>query len=263
MTTVTQTLWRKWLFYRNLLAAFFVLNVFCVASGFVLSFNYWGFKQSLRDKHQTELRKLAASADLERQVAGLESTLFAGAKADRASLLREAGEWHQLKAHLAASGLLEKYPLHEATIADPKSALAYLKDIKTGLAGERKAVYENLTAMVESYSDTTREIVVIGGFTLLFGLVLPGFVLWRLTRLLKSSTEQLRHTAREIVDEWLRQNDKYGAEPFKNPEFWVQLFLLTTQFSGRAMGHPMAQLAGEMAGLVRHELEKSRGPRAA
>lgn len=263
MTSSAERLWRKWYLYRNLLVGFFVLNVFCVVSGFVLSFNYWGFKQSLRDQHRTELEKLSATADLERQVAELENLLYNGPKLERAALFREATEWQKLQSYLHASGLSNKFPFSEATVATPKSGLAYLKDIKTNLADERKKAFNKVSEMVESYSDTTREIIIIGALTLLFGLVIPGFIVWRLTRLLKRTTEQLRQTAREIADEWLRQNDKFGADGFKTVEFWVEMALLATQFTGRAANHPMAQLAGELAGLVRQEIEKSRAAKAA
>jgi hypothetical protein len=38
---------------------------------------------------------------------------------------------------------------------------------------------------------------------------------------------------------------------------------LATQIVGRSTNHPMAQLTGEMAHLVRQELDKSRSSKAA
>ncbi len=266
MTSSFQQLWRKWVLYRNLLLVFFLLNVFCVVSGFVLSFNYWGFKQSLREKHKHELQKLSSSADLERLLAELENVIYTGSKAgtERAAIFREANEWQKLGQYLAASGLNEKFKIDENIIDQPKTALLFLKDIKTSLAGERKAAFEKISTMVESYSNTTWELVTIGGLTLLFGLVIPAFIMMMLTRLLKRTTDELRQSARDIVKEWVNQNTKFGgADAFKNVEFWVEMALLAAQFTGRATNHPMAQLAGELAQLIRQELDKSRDARAA
>jgi hypothetical protein len=254
-------LWRKWQLYKKLLIGFFVLNVFCVVSGFVLSFNYWGFKQSLREQHQVELTKLSASADLERQIAELENDVVISS--DRASIFKEATEWQKLQNHLVASGLGEKFLIEPKAVADRKTALAFLRDIKQSLAGERKAAFDKLSNMVESYSDTTWELVSIGILTLLFGLIIPGFIIWQLTRLLKRTTDELRQSAREIAREWIAQNEKFGGEGFKNIEFWVEIALLGAQIAGRSAGHPVAQMTGELALLIRQELEKSRSKPAA
>lgn len=265
------SLWRKWRFYKKLLMGFFVLNVFCVVSGFVLSFNYWGFKQSLRDQHQNELKKLAASADLERQVAELENDVVVSTApalrgdrlSDRATVFKEAAEWQKLEAYLRQSGLYEKFPVDSKMIADPKEALAYLRDIKQNLASERKATFDKLSDMVESYSDTTWELISIGVFTLLFGLIIPGYIIWLITRLLRRTTEELRQSAREIAHEWMAQSEKYHGDAFKNAEFWVQMGLLGTQILSKSVPHPVAQLTGEMAHLIRQELDKSRNQKVA
>ena len=103
-----------------------------------------------------------------------------------------------------------------------------------------------------------KELIIVGILTLTFGIILPSYIFYRMGRMMSHVRGELVNAAREIAKEWMQQFEKYDQEPFKNVDFWTNAVLLSAEQLGRYYSHPMAQFGGELAGLVRMEINKIR-----
>ncbi len=103
-----------------------------------------------------------------------------------------------------------------------------------------------------------KELIAVGGLTLTFGIILPLYVLLKIGLMMDHARRELERAARDIAQEWMRQFEKYDQDPFKNVDFWMNAVLLSAEQVGRYYKHPMANFGGELAGLVRLELNKIR-----
>lgn len=103
-----------------------------------------------------------------------------------------------------------------------------------------------------------KELIIIGALTMTFGILLPTYIFYQMTNMAKQIRNELANAAREIAKEWMQQFEKYDQEPFRNVDFWANAVLLSAEQMGRYYNHPLAQFSGEMAGLVRTEINKIR-----
>lgn len=109
-----------------------------------------------------------------------------------------------------------------------------------------------------SAPDKVKQLIIVGLLTFVFGLVLPMYLFFKIGSMLNDARKELEEAARQIAREWMKQFEKYDEQAFKNVDFWMNALLLGAEQVGRYYHHPIANLGGELARLVRQEIHKIR-----
>lgn len=237
---------RKWRFYRTALATCFFLNVLCIMTGMVLSVDHW--RTALKtDANQTQLFDRLDAAD-RIQVA------IQNLRLPKKDATLEFENWSEIKIQLQVIGS-EAFPL--AALSSNETKSAYLNRLETEMRDKKSMWMSEWRKSRVRDSHVVRTIIVISALALLFGLVLPLYCFSRITRVLVRTKNDIHKAAQNIVSEWLKAAHRYGEKPFRSVEFWLHIVLIAATYLGTSSRHPAAQVAGELAHLVRAELKKS------
>jgi hypothetical protein len=253
---------RKIKLYKNLLWFFFALNVFVLVSGGILGLDYWYSKKKWSDRQD----KLFVSINLAHEV---EAKLFAlshqepvelkGKSLDKKTEGQLFGRFHQwqklqeeikeLKSISGYGGLsLLQYDANGPKLAQVKKIYREVQELKKNQQGKIIAVKGILF-------DSTFALTMITLSTLLFGIIIPGFIFAFLTRALWRAQNELQKHVREWMNEWVKQSKAAGGEPFRNPQFWANMALLTVESFAAFSKHPIAHISGDLTYLIRQELQ--------
>jgi hypothetical protein len=92
---------------------------------------------------------------------------------------------------------------------------------------------------------------------LLFGFLFPTLIMWLIARAMGSLRREMHSAVIEFLRGWRSAENAYGPGAFKSPEFWLQIVLMTGQFAGQMSSHPTAQIASELAYIIRQELQRA------
>ncbi len=106
--------------------------------------------------------------------------------------------------------------------------------------------------------EKVKQLIIVGFLTFIFGICAPMYLFYKVGDMLNRARKELEQAAREIAREWIKQFEKYDENAFKNIDFWMNAILLSAEQFGRYYHHPVANLSGELAGLVRQEMKKIR-----
>jgi len=100
------------------------------------------------------------------------------------------------------------------------------------------------------------EIMSVGIGTLLFGLVLPGFLLYQAELRVREARRRLDAHLAELVTLWTQSFKDYQGEVFKNPLFWGNMILLAVEEFGQEMDHPLMNVFLELSPHLRKEIHR-------
>ncbi len=106
---------------------------------------------------------------------------------------------------------------------------------------------------------TQKELIATGILTLIFGIVLPMSVMALMARAINTLRHEIQGSVLDFLRNWRKTEQDYSgdAPAFKNPEFWLQIALLSGQFFGQVSVNPAVQVAGEIAFTIRQELQRA------
>ncbi len=267
MTPLFDGYLRQWRIYKTAMIVFLAINVFSLALALVLSVRYFGFKRSAAVEQKTLLHKIELIDDVFDSFAEIEKNSFLIGKSksvrttqEEESVLKLLKNWDALKtlsAEIETPLPSTQHPL----LLDDKTK-ASLVESRAGLTTLRHQFFGELNSRLESYHQNQIELILTGLLTLLFGIVLPQFVLYLIARTMNRVRVEMQNTVRDILKSFNETSAAFGPKPFQNVEFWLQILLLSGEQASRLSRHPVAHIAGEMAFLVRQELKQS-GHRAA
>jgi hypothetical protein len=261
MTPIFDRYLKQWRLYKTAMIVFIAINVFSLALSVVLAIRYFGFKHNLAIEQNQKLHKIElidaafeSLSEIEKNAFAVKSAKSIQTTQDEERVLKLLHNWQDLRSlavELEAPLPETDHPL----LLDEKTRLKLI-DSRAGLISLRRKLFADIHTSLESYEHNQVELIVTGLLTLIFGLLLPQAALYMMGRALNRVRLEMQNTVREILKSWNETSMAFGPKPFQNVEFWLQILLLAGEQTGRMSGHPMAQIAAEMAYLVRQELRR-------
>lgn len=236
----------KWRFYRNTLVACFFINVVVVITGMCLAVDHWHSAYKSGESQERLFSRLESADKIETAIQNL--------KSGKKDATNDFINWSELKIQLTAIG---GAPLSLEAMNSPESKTAYLTSLETDVRSQKLQWMKDWRAAQSRDSNVVRLIIVISFLSLTFGLLLPLYCFARISKILVRTKEDLQKAAQNIVAEWLKAAHRFGEDPFRNIEFWLHIVLIAAAYLGESSRHPAAQVAGELAHLVRRELKKN------
>jgi hypothetical protein len=268
MTPTLDRFFRQWSLYKNALIVFLTINVFSVALSFFLAFYYFGSKRDVGHQQTQTLQQLQLADQtlthlqgLRKKVAG-KKTFQLRTRADEISALETLSLWNDLKNNLVVLGLQMSGNDFIGFISTAETETE-LSRLEKELSAKKQSNIETMLLQMKSFDNLTRVLLWTGLATLLFGLILPQYVLYKMGKTLNAIRLEMQHSALQFIKVWAETRAGFGDGAFKNVDFWMQILLLSTQHMSRLSSHPALQVTSELAYLVREELKKSAENKAA
>lgn len=237
----------KWRFYRNTLVACFFINVLVVITGMCLAVDHWHTALKGSGSQEQLFSRLESADKLEVAVQNLKSP----SKKDATS---EFLNWSEIKIQLMEIGA-PALPLEVMNSSEARAA--YLAGLETDIRSKKMTWMKEWRQTQSRDAHVVRLIIIISALSLIFGLLLPLYCFHRISRILVRTKDDLQKAAQNIVAEWLKAAHRFGEDPFRNIEFWLHIVLIAAAYIGESSRHPAAQVAAELAHLVRRELKKN------
>jgi hypothetical protein len=252
-------------FYKRAFVFFAVVNAFSLSASLVVGFRYFAFKRSAVTAQQALLDK-ASEADravdilnhLHHDLATKHLNLKS--RSDELEVLAILDRWQtarQLVQHLGVT-----VPDSLRLLGEDSSSNSALELLLSRLTEMKAATFNELHENLASFSGVQKELVLTGLLTLIFGFLLPTAIMVYAGRAINALRKEMQSAIVEFLRSWKDATSAHGPGAFKDPDFWLKILLLVGQYSGQMSSHPVAQIAGEIAFVVRQELQRA-GPSAA
>jgi hypothetical protein len=268
MTPTLDRFFRQWSLYKNAMIVFLTINVFSVALSLFLASYYFGSKRDVGHKQTQTLQQLQVADQTLTQLqnlrknVGSKKTFQLRTRADELAALQTLSLWNDLKNNLTTLGLQMSGGDFIGFISTSETDTE-LSRLENELSAKKQSHIETMLSQMKSFDNLTRVLMWTGLVTLLFGLILPQYVLYKMGKTLNAIRIEMQQSALQFIKVWAETRAGFGEDAFKNVDFWMQILLLTTQHLSRLSSHPALQVTSELAFLVREELKKSAGNKAA
>lgn len=261
MTPTIDHYLNQWARYKVALIIFFAINVFSVILALVLSVNYFALRHNFANQQLQTITNLEITDQALSQLSHIR-TEIAGRKTFSVRTTEEETHMLQLLSHtLELKNLLQQ--LHTGPVEHDLTVListfknqsqAHL--LREQLTGIKQQLWLDLKSQIKSNDNKTRLLIVTGLLTLIFGLILPSFIIYLMSQGLNHIRIEMQNTVFDFIKNWNITRDNFGDEAFKNVEFWLQIILLIGSTGGRMSSHPVAKISSELAHIIRLELQK-------
>ena len=231
--------------YNRFFSLLLFFNCFVVGSSAILAFKYWHKRDIWSDKYQK-------NSTQKKQLTRLRTHAFELQEKSKSTNPQEMQwKWTQLSmalgAAMASDELDDALPMFSGTHGT--TALIHFVDMKMQKIDEQLANYYS------SFSASSHELVWVGLFTFLLGILVPGilFTLFLLSvyRAKKQMTAQISSWAKNFSA--LSTHDK---KDLKDINFWIEMILLTVEEFTRFTDHPLKNYTREIAHAVRSKLRQ-------
>ena len=229
--------------YRRLLIVVWLVQSIVLLTGLVLSIGYFRDDELQLDslsKYVTEQK------DLHQSLLALNATTDAAGvyRTNRAIELMNL-QWQSRSAPFSKEELIEwKQPL---------------------LALSQERLQEMILRQQSLWQQQIRkrtQLIWIAVLSFLFGFVLPSAVFWLLGRLGWKLKQESERQVKSWLKGWSSEKQQYN-DPFRHPEFWLRIGLLSAEHFGPHFRHPLALYFSELAREIRQELaQHSSDPKA-
>jgi len=237
------------------------LNVLCVVTGGILGADQWFHKQMLVERSQDmflDLQRIESTRTFSLNLMD-KPVLRKGSKNYEAQLYQR---WSERKTLVDQIDALKSRDILNAENYD----IAATKDIRgmelrrlyTDLSAASLKKISSLQEMQAKITNYHWQLFAVAVLTLIFGIVLPVLLFGLLTKLLNKARIEMQKQVKEWIDGWVDGTRKEGA--FKDPQFWVNMSLLSIELVARYYKHPIAEVGGDISKLIRQELEKANQP---
>ncbi len=236
----------KWRFYRNTLVTCFFINVLVVISGMCLAVDHWHTALKQSDSQDQLFAHLVSADKLDAAIENL--------KLGKKDATNDFENWSEIKIQLIE---MNAAPLPLEVMNSTEAKAAYLSSLETEMRAKKAKWMKDWRGSQSHDAHVVRLIIIVSALSLLFGLLLPLYCFTRILRILVRTKDDLQKAAQNIVAEWLKAAHRFGEDPFRNIEFWLHIVLIAASYLGESSRHPAAQVAGELAHLVRRELKKN------
>lgn len=241
--------------YKRIVLALLAINVISAALGIATFVTYLSSRQKLAQSneeltshlnlldevndHLIHLVGIAKSNDPESQFQRRRIT------EQLAPTLKTLGQNNIL---LASS--LTKIEKANLTV-DSEAALREVHQARIRLASQ-------LNEIAKKSMDLHQHLFLVGLITVALGIVLPLLIIYLITRRINETRKALQVQVSHWVSQWLAINQTFGSRFYQQPEFWIQIVLLTTELFGEKLKHPLMQFIVEIASMIRQDLLRHR-----
>lgn len=255
----------QWSIYKRALLVFFAVNIFSVVLSMVLGFEYFATQKDVRQVLQATTDKMARldqTLDLINTIGkeGSQKTKWElRTKEDEARLVYELSRWQDLKSTLDYLPDVSFNREALSVVATPERQRE-LNSIREQLLKTKNQEWKTLQSQTERGHSKTQILIMVGLATLLFGLVLPIIIMYFMGRTLQGIRREMQSAALDFIRSWAEAKAGFGDEAFRNVEFWLQILLLLGERTSHLSSHPVVQITGEIAYLIRLELKKKSRP---
>lgn len=268
MTPTLDRFLSQWQRYKTAMVVFLSLNVFSVTCAFVLGINFFSVKKDLGERHSASLQNIMkadkALVALDQLLHDIQSRtkLEIRSAEDERRVLALLARWQEAR-DLANQVLPQAIQLQTAVLIFNSENQSLIGQMRASLLSVKESEWQNLNTSLHKYNDRMKLLITTGAITLIFGIILPLTILYLMGRAVNRLRIELQNTALEFIKTWAETKAGFGEEAFKNVEFWLQVLLLIGQNTSRVSTHPLAVIAGELAYLVRLELQRKNNAQAA
>jgi len=241
------SLFKKIIFYERLIKLLVFLTVFSVVVGSVAGVHYLVRGLSLKERLQGLQAEQMKLHDLQSQTLKTMSELGSSD-----SYIRRRSQEILQESLLKAPDFVGKDRFVEPS--QKQLSQEQLMALQTAIG---KAIVAGETGQVEmilGQNIYSWQLGLIAFLTLLFGVFIPGMLVKRLAMRAQKAKAQ----AEVAVGKWLSEYIAQTSEPeaFKNPEFWLRMFLVTAETMAPYWNHPVLNWIKESGPLIRAEFEK-------
>lgn len=116
------------------------------------------------------------------------------------------------------------------------------------------ALYQYL----QSESLTALQVVIVAGGVLVFGVLLPAWIVSQLMRQMEELRRQTERVVAEYISKWLESFEEFkDDEPLQNPKFWLNMGLLMFEVMSEHSQHPAVQALAEFTPILRREIKSA------
>ena len=102
---------------------------------------------------------------------------------------------------------------------------------------------------------------IIAVFTLVFGIILPGLIVRRLSHKAQAAKAQAEKAVLIWITEYTKQMSK-NSEAFKNTDFWLRMILVSLESAAQFWPHPVLNWLKESGPIIRAEFENAQKRKA-
>ncbi|MEC9284161.1 MAG: hypothetical protein VX642_15705 [Bdellovibrionota bacterium] len=229
-------IWQQMKFYKNLLIFFWAMNVCIVATGLVISWDYFS-------SPEVDAKKLYEQVTTHES---LQEDLL------KLQPKTEKNKVYNINKQLESFGLgvasLEKPYTAKELISHRIMLLENLNHIqKTNLS-------EHFTAS-EKNNNQQSQLIWVAAISICAGFILPFAILYLLSLLgIKAKTKTETHV-KEWIKDWSEEKSKH-QDPFKSADFWLRIGFLSVEHFAPHLNHPAAKYFGELSHEIKTELHK-------
>ncbi len=122
---------------------------------------------------------------------------------------------------------------------------------------QRRWIVSEIQQQKSKIQKIENQMILASALIFIFGIAFP----WAIFRLLISALQRAKREVEIQVTNWIREwsetQSRFGGEPFRNVQFWLQMALLTGESLLPIWKHPMAPYLSEVLQIFRQELKKS------
>lgn len=229
-------MWQQMKFYKNLLIFFWAMNVCVVATGLVISWDYFSSPEVNAKKLYEQV---TTHENLQESLLKLQNKT-------------EKNKVYNINKELESFGLgiasLEKPYTAKELIENRIMLLENLNHIqKTNLS-------EHFTAS-EKNNNKQNQLIWIASISVLAGFVLPFAILYLLSLLGMKAKQKTESHVKDWLKDWSEEKSKH-QDPFKSADFWLRIAFLSVEHFAPHLNHPAAKYFGDLSHEINLELHK-------
>ena len=245
--------------YKKLLVVCVALNMFFLVSASVIGIRcLWHERGRYQNHVETVFKR---KRDLSKALIRVEALIAAMHKSgvremrDREKLWRK---WTDLQAGLSPYSGFSKWLARSFYDDDgqPPSPRLF-SAIKRKIVSLQAASDVYLALAFRDIFADGWALVLIGLLTFVTGVVLPFWLIRKMTVTARELHREVRDQVTQWVAAWVDEKSA-GGEPYRNPEFWLKAVLLAAENFAPGHRHPLVSYLGGLAAVVRAEMEKSK-----
>jgi hypothetical protein len=100
--------------------------------------------------------------------------------------------------------------------------------------------------------------VVIGLGTLLFGILVPVYIIGKISAVMEDMRIEVEKGAARLIAGWM-ENYQASDDALRDPHFWLNITLILVEVFGPQIRHPVGKIIADFAPLMKSEIAKPNG----
>ena len=240
---------------KRLVMISWIFATFVIASGVISSYYFFTERATLSTEVSSfskEIRDIQYIRSLSQAYLSMSSEDTSKSNSEIGSQgsirLLETIEVQPLTREIASDLDFESLPANQRPLA--------VLELLARLDAHTMATTNSTALATRNMTDITLALMGASLLTLLFGLILPYLLTRKLLELAQTVRHQVSHTVAETVAEWVKAQQRFGDEAFKNPQFWMQVSSLALEAYAPYIDSPNARILSDLVTAVRDEIQK-------